>query len=332
MLRLIFVFCILFSVSAEAADKLIFQLGWIPTGERAQAYVAQRRGLFDAANLDVTILGGKGSTYMLTTLGTGVADVGEGTFDALLGAKVTSEVTATAILPVFTRVPDAVISSKARGITTMKDLVGKTVATAPFTSSNLPWPFVLQQNGIAPDSIKVLKADPTTLGGLLARGQVDGIILWVTSMPVVEPILKEAGTTAVVLPWSAYGFAGYSNSLFASQKALATKRDAVKRFVAAIKQAELLIRADPDRAAADVVALAPETDLAVVRGGIEVCLPLMFNEITERDGFGQFAPSLVETTWDWVSKEQGVPKDRLDPMKSVDFDISKSTKSVEIAK
>ncbi len=309
---------------ARAADKLIFQLGWIPTGERAQAYVAQRRGLFEAANLDVTILGGKGSSYMFTTLGTGVADVGEGSFDALLGSKVSADVPVTAILPVFTKVPDAVISSAARGVKTMQDLVGKTVATAPFNSSNLPWPFVLKVNHIDPDSIKMLKADPSTLAGLLARGQVDGIILWVTSVPVVAPILKEAGTTPVVLPWSAYGFEGYSNTLFASDKALAGKRDAVRRFVSAIKQAELLIKADPARAAADVKAIVPETDEAIVLGGINTCLPLMFNEITDRDGFGQWSPKLVETTWDWVSKEQNVAKDKLDPLKSVDFEIGKS--------
>ena len=91
-------------------------------------------------------------------------------------------------------------------------------------------------------------------------------------MPVVAPILKEAGTTPVVLPWSAYGFEGYSNTLFASDKALAGKRDAVRRFVSVIKQAELLIKADPARAAADGKAIVPETDEAIVLGGINTCL------------------------------------------------------------
>jgi NitT/TauT family transport system substrate-binding protein len=308
---------------ARAAERLVFQEGWLASGERVEAYVARQQGFFAAVGLDVEIIAGRGSGYMFTKLATGAADVGEGGFDALLGAKVTADLPVTAIMPVFTKVPDALLTTKASGITSIKDLAGKTIGTAPFNSSNLPWPFVLQVNGIDPASVTMLKADPSTLGGLLARGRVDGVIMWVTSVPSMEPIMHEAGTSVVALPWAAYGFAGYSNSLFASNKVLATRRDAVHRFLVAMKRAELAMRADPDRAAADVKAVVPEADLTVIRGELTATLPVVFNENTDRDGLGIWSPQLVATTWGWVSKEQNVPADRLDPMQSVDTEIAK---------
>jgi NitT/TauT family transport system substrate-binding protein len=317
--------CLIAQVSGSAfgAEKFVLQFGWLPGGDRAQYYIANQLGLFQAEGLEVQIVGGKGSTDAITKVATGVADIGEGGLDALLTAKVGNEIPVTAVMPVYTKAPDALVATGASGIKSLKDVVGKTVATSPFTSSNGPWPFLLRMNGIDPEKVTLLKADPAALASMLATGKVDAIIQYVTNAPATSSILAEAKKTMQMIPWADYGLEGYSSSLFVSHKTLATRRDTVAKFARAVRKAEEIMRDDPDKAAAAVKAAVPEVDLAITRALVVATLPLIFNENTKRDGLGVFNPELVATTWQWVAKQQNASVEKLNPMSAVDLGIAK---------
>ena len=309
---------------AGAAEKIIFQFGWLPGGDRAAYYVASHAGLFAAEQLEVQLLAGKGSTDALTKIATGAADMGEGGLDALFTAKLQNEVPVTAVMPVYTKPPDALVTTTASGIKSLKDVAGKSVATSPFTSSNGPWPFLLQMNGISLSSVKMINADPGALGPMLAAGRTDAIIQYVANAPATAMILQETGKTIHVIPWSDYGLKGYSSSIFVSNKVLATRRDAVVRFTRALKKAEQMMQDNPDGAAAAMKAMIPELDLVTTKALVVATLPLIFNENTRQDGLGVFSPALVKTTWEWVAKQQNASPDKLDPMKSIDLQITAS--------
>ena len=68
----------------------------------------------------------------------------------------------------------------------------------------------------------------------------------------------------------------------------------------------------------------PETDVAVAEQAILATLPLMFNENTERDGFGVFTAAMVAKTWDWVAKQQGLPVEKINPMTAIDLSFAKN--------
>ncbi len=51
--------------------------------------------------------------------------------------------------------------------------------------------------------------------------------------------------------------------------------------------------------------------------------PLIFNEMTQKDGLGIFSPDLVKTTWEWVAKAENVAIDKLDLLSAVDLAIAK---------
>lgn len=308
---------------ANAADKVTMQFGWLPGGDRAAYYIAKNDGLFAAEGLDVTLIPGKGSNDAITKVATGVADFGEGGLDAILRAKLHNNVPVAAVMPVYSEAPDALITTAASGVKSLKDVAGKKVATSPFTSSNGPWPYLLKLNGVDPAKVKLIKADPSALTPMLATGQVDAIIQYVTNAPADAAILKKAGKKMVMLPWVKYGLSGYSSSVFVSNKTLATRRGIVVRFVRALKKAELMMKADPAKAAAAVKASVPEIDLAITEAVAKATLPLMFNDNTTRDGLGVFSPKIVKTTWKWVAKEEKVSPDKLDPMSAVDLTISK---------
>ena len=124
----------------------------------------------------------------MTKLGTGAADMGTGGLAALLQARAQTPVAVKAVVSIYTLQPDAIFTTEGSGISNLKDVVGKTIATATFSSSNVSWPLVLKANGIDPAKVDLLKADPGALAPMLAAGKVAATINWVT----VAPGLRQA--------------------------------------------------------------------------------------------------------------------------------------------
>lgn len=307
---------------AVADDSVTMQLGWVPGGDRAFYYLANDSGLFAAEHLDVRILPGKGATDSITKLATGAADFGEAGLDAVLTAKIQGEVPVKAVMPLFTVAPDGLTTTTQSGLRSLKDLEGKSVATSPFTSSNGPWPFLLRLNGVDPEKVRLVKADPAALVAMLAAGQVDAVIQFVNNEPLVRRVLRENSKEIVVLPWSQYGLEGYSNSISVSDRTLAARHDLVVRFTRALRKAIVMTRDDPARAVAALKKAVPQIDTEPAEEVLRATLPLMFNANTTRDGLGVFAPALVKTTWEWAAKEQNAPVDKLDPLQAVDLTIA----------
>ena len=197
------------------------------------------------------------------------------------------------------------------------------MATSPYSSSNVVWPLILKANDIDPASVRVLKADPAALGGMLATGQVAGVINWVTASAGTAQAMKEQNKTMQELSWSDYGFDGYSQAIVASPRLLQSKPDTVRKFLQVYREAEMIMRDDPGSSAEALHALVPETDPATVTADAKAALPLIFNDVTTRSGLGVFDPKLVATTWDWAAKAQGIALTAIDPMSAVDTSFTK---------
>jgi NitT/TauT family transport system substrate-binding protein len=297
-------------------------LSWLPGGEFAAYFLASHAGLFAAEGLDVQLIAGKGATETLTQIATGAADMGTAGLDALLHAKLQNDVPVTAVMAFYSKMPDALVTTAESGIKSLKDVSGKKIATSPFSSSNGPWPFLLRMNGVDPANVQLVKVDPNALSPMLATGQVDAIIQFVTVTPGTDIILKEAKKTLSVIPWADYGLAGYI-CVVASQKMLSTRREAVIKFTRALKKAEEMMKADPDKAADAVKAMVPEADLTVTQAVARATIPLIFNENTTRDGLGILSPEVVKSAWEWVAKQENLSPTKLNPMASVDSEIAK---------
>jgi NitT/TauT family transport system substrate-binding protein len=301
-----------------AAEKITFLIDWLPAGDKAVPYLGVQKGLFADEGLDVTIQSGRGSSDVVAKLGTGAADIGTGGLAALLQARAQSPVPVKALMSIYTLQPDAIFTTEDSGISTLKDVAGKTIATATFSSSNVAWPLVLKANGIDPAKVDLLKADPGALAPMLAAGKVAGTINWVTVAPAFVKTLGETGKKLKVIAWSDYGFDGYGLSVFASEKILSERPDAVKKFMRADVKATAMAIADPAAAAAAVKAMVPEIDLDVARAQFAASVPLMVNDISKKNGAGAFEKALLAKTWKWTAEAQNMPLDKLDPETAVD--------------
>ena len=308
----------LLGTPAWAADKLTIQLDWLPGGDKSFVYAGLKQGFFAAEGLEVTIVPGRGSADAITKVGSGAADVGFGGISALMMAGAESGVPVKAVMSLYSKQPDAIFTTKGSGITSLKDVVGKTVATSTFSSSNTLWPVVLESNGIDASKIKLLKVDPATLAPLLAQGKVDATINWVTVGPGFQNVLKQAGKELNVLPWSGYGLDGYGWSAMASDKIIKERPDVLRRYLRALVKSLQFTMANPDKAAADLKSVVPEADVAVIAAEFRSSMPLLDNEISKRDGLGTYDPKLLAATWVWVAKSMNYAPTKVDPEKLVD--------------
>ncbi len=306
------------NVPALAAEKVVFMIDWLPAGDKAVSYLGVQKGLFAAEGLDVTIQSGRGSSDVVTKLGTGAADMGTGGLAALLQARAQTPVPVKAVMSIYTLQPDAIFTTEDSGISSLKDVAGKTIATATFSSSNVAWPLLLKANGIDAAKVDLLKADPGALAPMLASGKVAGTINWVTVAPAFVKPLAETGKKLKVIPWSEYGFDGYGLSVFASEKILKERPETVKKFLVAYQKATAMAVADPTAAATALKAMVPEVDVDVARAQFAASIPLMVNAISKKDGEGAFDKALLATTWKWTAEAQNMPLDKLDPETAVD--------------
>ena len=303
---------------AYAAEKVTFMIDWLPAGDKAVPYLGVQKGLFAAEGLDVTIQSGRGSSDVVTKLGTGAADLGTGGLAALLQARAENPVPVKAVMSIYTLQPDAIFTTEGSGISSLKDVAGKTIATATFSSSNVAWPLVLKANGIDPAKVDLLKADPGALAPMLAAGKVVATINWVTVAPAFAKPLAEVGKKLKVIQWSDYGFDGYGLSVFASEKMLKERPETVKKFMRAYLKATAMAIADPTAAATALKAMVPEVDVDVAREQFAASIPLIVNETSKKDGEGAFDKALLAKTWKWTAEAQNMPLDKLDPEAAVD--------------
>lgn len=303
---------------ARAADKVTFQLDWLPGGDKAPVYVGIKQGFFSAENLDVKVAAGRGSTDAITKLATGSSDIGTSDIGALLAARATDKVPVTAVYSVFTEAPHAFMVLHGGDVHSVKDVAGKKVATSPFTSSNLFLPLVLKDNGLAPDAITLTKADPGALGPMLVTGQADVVISWVTDTQRYRDQAHSAGKDIDVIPWSGAGLDLYSTALIASDRFLKERPDVARRFVKAFAKSVAFCHDHPDVAGQDIHAMVPEVDAKVAAATLRDTLKLIYNDVSQRDGLGVFKQARLASTWKWVAEAQHLAPASLDVETTVD--------------
>jgi NitT/TauT family transport system substrate-binding protein len=303
---------------AAAQDTVSYQLDWLPGGDKSPIYVCIEEGFCADAGIEVNIIPGRGSTEAITKIATGTSDVGSADIGALMAAAASEDIPATAVMSIFNTGPHAFYTLVGNGIESFADIEGKSVATSPFTSSNVYLPLVLADNGLSEDAIELTKADPGALGPLLMTGRSDAVIAWLTNVSIFQGQAAEAGKELIVLPWSDAGLELYSAALVANDTFLEKRPDVAKRFIAAFKKSLEFANENPAAAGTAVAAIVPELDAASVEAAWKDSSILAFNEVTEEFALGTFDADRLSKTWDRVAAAQGIDPAAFDPETVID--------------
>lgn len=91
---------------------------------------------------------------------------------------------------------DEVIGNKDKGVSTIQDLKGKTVAVASGTSSETILDLTLAEAGLSKKDIKVMDMDASAIVTAMISGSVDAVATW---SPNTNSIKNELGDKAVML-------------------------------------------------------------------------------------------------------------------------------------
>ena len=303
---------------ASAADSVRYVLDWFPSGEETYAYVATQEGFFAQEGLDVKLSISRGSSDAITRVASDTADFTGASVGALMVASAETRVPVKALMSIYSKPPDANFTVKGSGITSIKDLIGRSVVTGTFTASNELWPVLAKLNGIDPATVNITKVDPNTIAALLAAGKFEASINWVSAAAGTAAVLKKAGEELVVLPWSDSGLEGYGFSLMASEKNIKERPDVVRRFVRAFHRAVRFNIENPAQAAKHLHAMVPDVDVEAAAGDVRATLPLIKNEISDKYGLGNYNSVRLQKTWEWMAKARGYPIDKLNPETVVD--------------
>ena len=148
--------CATVGVSAHAAEKVVLQLKWVPQAQFAGYYVAQAKGYYKEAGLDVTIKPGGTDVSPVQVLAGKSADVIVNWMPDALAAR-ENGVPLVNIAQVFDKSGLMLTCKKSAGVSTPKDFKGKTLGVW-YGGNEYPFLSWMGKLGLAPGKdITVLK-------------------------------------------------------------------------------------------------------------------------------------------------------------------------------
>jgi NitT/TauT family transport system substrate-binding protein len=245
-------------------------LGFIPSVQFAQFYLADAAGYYADAGLEVTFEN-KIDPELITLLGQGAVDIGMADGTSLIPA-VSQGIPVVYGATVYGGFPNVVFSRADSGIETVADLEGRRIGIpGRFGSSWIMLQALLATEGLTPDDVEIVSYPDFGQGVAVAQGQVDAATGFANNEPVqlaLEGIEVNVLSVDEVAPLPGPGLATGASTL-------KEKPEALRAFVAATVRAMEDIADDPQvglQAAFERVpelASDPDTQLAILEATID---------------------------------------------------------------
>lgn len=200
-------------------------VGWY-----APFWVAQQQGDYRRAGLDVSIAQGKGSVTTAQQVGNGDYDLAFCDVSAAATA-ITKGVPITVVAVLFQKSPLAVIYPAAHPIAKPADLVGKTIAASPGSTSAELFPALLAANHIQASQVKMVSASSLTASvAAIVQRKVDGVVNF---SDYAIPLMEAQGVQLGSMSFADNGLPLMSEGIIVNNGYLSQHAGVVQRFVTA---------------------------------------------------------------------------------------------------
>jgi NitT/TauT family transport system substrate-binding protein len=259
------------TIEPTELTELIVGLGFIPSVQFAQFYLADEAGYYEEAGLDVTFQN-KIDPELITLLAQGAVDIGMADGTSLIPA-VSQGIPVVYGATIYGNFPNVVFAPAGIGIETVADLEGRSIGIpGRYGSSWVMLQALLASEGLTVDDIDVVTYSDFGQGVAVAQGQVDAATGFVNNEPVQlarEGVAVEILSVDDVAPLPGPGLA-------VGVETLETKGAALRAFTAATVRAMEDITVDPQLGLkatfTRVPELAgdPETQLAILEATVEL--------------------------------------------------------------
>jgi NitT/TauT family transport system substrate-binding protein len=261
------------ATGARADTKVRFTLDWIPGSVHAPFFMALYKGYYKAEGLDVTIDRGKGSAEVVRQLASGVYDLGYPDINVLMDFNSKNPEQAFPILMMgYEQAPAAIVVLKSSGITTPKQLEGKTLGSAANDSTFKLFPIFAKSAGVDASAVKVQYIEPKLRETLLARKDVDAIPGQVFNalLELKAKGIKEDDVRYFL--YKDYGLDIYGNGIAAARNFLKGNPEAVKGFIRATIKGVHDMAANPEQAVEMTVKFEPLLDADIERDRLKLAM------------------------------------------------------------
>ena len=276
---------------AFAQTPVGLQLSWLHSVQFAGSYIAQDRGWWSDAGLQVRLLQGGPNAPVEPPVVAGTALIGIGAAD-YTAAAVAQGAPFRIIGVAMQKNPFAIASLPGNPVRSPADLPGKRIGMAV---ANTP---VLQAlctlNGIDIADIRIV---PTQYSAQpLLAGEVDCLLCWETDLPVA---MEMQGVRAEIMLLADHGYAVHSQTYIATDDSIANRRADLVALLGGEVRGWDAYRADTDAAADLTVRMFPDAGLDPETQKLQARrqVPLMFSPLTDAQGFGW---------WDEASVQQNI--------------------------
>jgi NitT/TauT family transport system substrate-binding protein len=230
MIRRVFLALLLAALPlpAQAATTIRFVTDWKAQAEHGGFYQALAEGLYAKRGLDVKIIQGGPDVNVPQLLAGGAADFGMGSNSFISMNMVKQGIPIRAVMAIFQKDPQVLISHPRRDLNSISDMRGKPVLISAASMSAF-WPWLRAKYGFKDSQIRKYTYN-------LAPFIVDPNAIqegYLTSEPFT--VEQQAHFKPKVFLLADYGYPGYANMVLVPQKWIDTNRKAVQLFVDATR-------------------------------------------------------------------------------------------------
>jgi NitT/TauT family transport system substrate-binding protein len=229
--------------NAEEKVRLLLDWGWLPY--HAAFFLAQERGYFHDAGVDVEVEQGRGSNTTAILVGQGSFDMGH--------LNVTNATAAIAkgvplrVVAVYQhRTAASFVGIRGRVTLAGPDsLKGLKIGSTPGGSDGLSLTIFQRANHIPDGALNVISLDATAKTAALLTGQVDVVS---GDSHAYQAIVRGAGQTPEVMELADFGVPLLGFGFAVNETFLHDKPDAIRKTLAAIRHGFADMAADPETA------------------------------------------------------------------------------------
>jgi NitT/TauT family transport system substrate-binding protein len=255
------------SLAQPKLREVSFRLDWLYQGPNAGFMVAQDKGFFAQAGLNVEIGPGKGSGSTAQLVASKAAQIGFAD-GFVLGSGVAKGMNIRTVAGIYRRNPTAVIVLADSDIKTPKELEGKSIAITAGSAQFLQWPAFVKGCGLDGSKIRVVNLDPAGTPPALITGQVPAIAGFAQGL---VPSVEIRGHRPARVFWFAdCGVNAVSNGIIVHNDLIKEDPELIRGFVAASLKGFLYARSNPDEMIAIIRKFSPAIDPAIARREAEL--------------------------------------------------------------
>lgn len=214
------------SQGAVAQEALKVRLDFLPWGIHAALHLAQQKGWYKEAGLNVEITDGKGSGLTIQQVASGEVDIGQVQLNAVAVAR-SNGVPVKSIAGFVRRGDLGAVVPDDNKINSVKDLAGKKVAYVAATSLGpLAQPFLLA-GGVPRNEINLVNVDASSQMSVYTSGAADAVLV---NIPLGIPAAAGKRPSKGLL-LADVGMNLPSYGLMVSDTTLKNKAELLKKFV-----------------------------------------------------------------------------------------------------